>query len=748
MKLKHHILVILLILIATQSEAQFKIENWKVHSSLIDLKTVDYDSQDRIWAGGYGGCLMYDEKKDEIKEFRNIDALLSLEISTIKCYREKQLIFIGSYDGVFSILTEDFQWKHYTEIRSFGFPKAAINDFIFDGDIVYIAGDFGIAIFDIKERIFVAQALRLGEFQQNTPVNDILINDNQLWAATSEGIAFINMNSFHSYPPNSWQNFTRKNGLLNMKIEGIAFHQDTLFAYDAEYLYKKNLDSFEIIAVHNKNDEWMCGLQEDNGTLYYATRFGLKIHPATPILFDSPGLINGFTIGRNGEIITLFNERGFGKVANWELTLHKIPNTPSSNLFLNLNVSENGDLWVATGYEPGMGAMTLRNGQWSNINMYNYKELTTNNIINAKPIKDKGVFLGTWGGGLYILNEINGNFSFQKLDNANSPLTGIAENQDWVITADTDIDRYGNIWTLNYGGASPGTFLLVHQKNGGLIGIERFAGSNNRWCRELQIDNFNTKWAASARSDGLYYFNDNGTPDNFSDDIYGVINSNNSGLLDNTQYALDIDNQGRLWIGTPEGLCVLLNPSIVLSKGVPVIREIRALGRQIVNDVMVDALNYVWVATTTGVWIIDAEEDAVIASLTTSNSPLITNDIKSLATNKENGTIYIGTRAALYEANSMSVKPLASYQINCYPQPFYPDRDEQLVIDGLAENSDIRITTLNGEFVRSIISKGKKALWDGRDSKGNYIQSGIYIISTSSLTSSASAAGKIAVIRK
>ncbi len=748
LKFFHYLVGLTLLFSFYDAQAQFNLENWKVHSSMTDLHTIDYDSKGRIWAGGYGGALMYDINTKQISEYRNINALLSLEISKIKCYREKKLIFIGSYDGVVSIVSEDNKWQHFTEIRSFGFPKSAINDFAFQNDVVYIAGDFGIAVFDINQKIFIAQALRLGSFQQNTPVKKLFFDNDRLWVATAEGIAWTYLNSKHSYPPDSWKTYNKSSGLLNNEILGLAKFRDTLFAYDLEHLYKFQEDSFVVAATYNQNGEWICGLEENNDTLYFATRFGLKIYPDIPVLFDAPSLINGFVVGKNGELITMFTDRGFGSVKNSKLLEHIIPNTPSSNLFLNLNVSDNGNLWVSTGFEPGMGAMVLKNGDWTNINQYNFKDLPTNNIICANAIPGKGIYLGTWGAGLLVANDSGGTYSFVQYTNTNSPLDGVTEDPDWVITTESEEDANGNVWTLNYGGASPGTFFLIRKPDNSMIGMEKYPKSNSRWCKELAIDNWNTKWAGSASNDGLYFFNDNGTIDNKSDDIYGTLTSGNSGLINNTQNSLEVDRQGRLWAGTPDGLCVLLNPSAVLSGNTPVVREIRSIGVQPVNDVMIDALNYIWVATTTGVWIIDPDEDIVIASLNTSNSPLITNDVKSLATNKQTGTIYIGTRSALYEVSSMSAMALASYNISCYPQPFYPEKDEQLVIEGLAEFSDIKILTIDGEFVKTIKSRGRKATWDGRNDRGDLVNTGVYIISATSQTRSASGAGKIAVIRK
>lgn len=737
-----------LVLSTAGIQAQFKLEDWKVHSSLTNLNTADYDSRGRIWTGGFGGALMYNPETGDMNEFRNLDALLSLEVSAIRCDRSSGLVFAGCFDGVISITNEELKWEHYTEIRSQGFPKSAINDIVFKDNLAYIAGDFGIAVFDTEERIFISQALRLGSFQLNTPVYSLMIENNTIWAAAAEGIARTQLNQINTYPPDSWEIFDRSSGLKNDVIKGIEYFDGNIYVYDAEHLYKMTGDTFEILATHNKDGEVMRGIAVSGGELYYVTNFALKRYTGENIIVNHPALINYFTAGPSGGLVFLYENRGFGFIENNELAYHILPNTPFSNLFTELTVDEKGGLWVSTGYQPGMGLMYKKNGEWDNINQYNYPDIPSNSIINAHSVPGRGLFLGTWGSGLIILNETEGAYSFQQLTNKNSPLTGIADDPEWVITADSDVDQNGLIWTLNYGEDSPGTFFLVQKPGGTMTGIPKYVSSNNRWYRELTIDTWNTKWAASSQSGGLYYYNENYTLDDKSDDIFGILNTSNSSITDNTQNAVETDRQGRIWVGTPKGLCVILNPSAVLNGGEPVIRQIRSIGEQLIKDVMIDALNYVWAATTTGVWILDPEEDLVIASITKDNSPLITNDIESLATFEEDGTVYIGTRSALYQAKSMSAMPLPSFDIFCYPQPFNPERHEELVIEGLAENSHLKITTLDGEFVRTIRSGGRRALWDGRDNKGRLVSTGVYIISASSETTEAGAAGKIAVIRK
>ena len=93
------------------------------------------------------------------------------------------------------------------------------------------------------------------------------------------------------------------------------------------------------------------------------------------------------------------------------------------------------------------------------------------------------------------------------------------------------------------------------------------------------------------------------------------------------------------------------------------------------------------------------------------------------------------------------MRPLAGFDVRCFPQPFRSGSDAQLVIDGLAPDTEVRIMSSNGIMVSAIIARGRQALWDGRDVGGNHVPPGINMASVSSASTGTSAVIKIAVTR-
>ena len=55
-----------------------------------------------------------------------------------------------------------------------------------------------------------------------------------------------------------------------------------------------------------------------------------------------------------------------------------------------------------------------------------------------------------------------------------------------------------------------------------------------------------------------------------------------------------------------------------------------------------------------------------------------------------------------------------------------------MIIDGIIYESSFKVMTLNGRVIREInrrsFKDGQQLKWDGRDSEGNYVATGVYLL--------------------
>jgi len=246
------------------------------------------------------------------------------------------------------------------------------------------------------------------------------------------------------------------------------------------------------------------------------------------------------------------------------------------------------------------------------------------------------------------------------------------------------------------------------------------------------------------------YFNENGTPNDPSDDKSAFV----GGLNDNNDVTcLSVDKNGDIWVGTGLGVNIITNTYSITQSTTPqlAISSVFILRQQSINCILVDPLNQKWVGTNQGLFVVNQDGTTLLNVYNAENSPLLSDVIMNLAIDENTGTVYASTGAGLISFKTTSVKPVQSFAgLQVYPSPFkLTNGTNQLTIDGLIANTDIKILTISGSLVKEFTSPGGRiAFWDGRDAKGSLVSSGIYIIVAYDQDGNNVAAGKIAVLRE
>jgi hypothetical protein len=63
-----------------------------------------------------------------------------------------------------------------------------------------------------------------------------------------------------------------------------------------------------------------------------------------------------------------------------------------------------------------------------------------------------------------------------------------------------------------------------------------------------------------------------------------------------------------------------------------------------------------------------------------------------------------------------------------YPNPVRETYDGPIVISGLIENTDVRITDISGDLVYQTKSLGGQAIWDGLNQNKQRCKTGVYLV--------------------
>jgi hypothetical protein len=168
-----------------------------------------------------------------------------------------------------------------------------------------------------------------------------------------------------------------------------------------------------------------------------------------------------------------------------------------------------------------------------------------------------------------------------------------------------------------------------------------------------------------------------------------------------------------------------------------------------VRSIAVDGADRKWVATKNGVWLISADGEKVIERFTEDNSPLLSSDVKKIAINSKTGEVYFATSRGICSFRGAATEgEQTNSNVLVFPNPVPPGYNGTIAIRGIAENSIVKITELDGRLVYQTKALGGQAVWDGKDYKGRQISTGIYLVLVSNEDRSEKTSAKIVFISK
>ena len=402
-------------------------------------------------------------------------------------------------------------------------------------------------------------------------------------------------------------------------------------------------------------------------------------------------------------------------------------------------------------------------------------------------------------------NSITGGVIFLPLDNLGGMFvfdtTSISTNSlGYMNVRGLNIDKKGNIWASNFGSLDFNQKIIVFDKKeysdnniSFWHGIPQSGLGANFNILDNPTDiifaNDNTALIGSSKDDGLFVLKFNidsdndgipdaididsdsdGTPDlvDWDDDDDNIpdnqdiisVNWNNftttNGLEDNTIWSLAKTNKTNYWILTSKGVQQVyfndnfseINPFyFTYFSGVSF-----AEGSKMISDIK----NNLWISSIDkGLYVL---LDNGIPwpdwyGFRKDNSMLLSDEVTSVAIDNKRGIAYIATSKGI---NSLKI-PFAESKSNfsnikIFPSPFIIPTQLPMVIDGLMDESSVKIISLSGNIIKNIVLSSKnhngyQVFWDGKDESGEYVSSGIYLV-VMYAKKGKSSVEKIAVIRE
>lgn len=734
--------------------------------NLTDFKNVTSIVSDpnsnNVYSATRGGLYSADAVSGNItSKYTNIQGLINNDLTAI-AFDNSGKLWIGAVDGSISILNiQNNTWKYLYDIKNSSEANKFINYFLISGTYMYVATGYGIQKISTSSYNFVdAPYYRLGTFPINTPVYSLTINNNVLYAATKSGVAYANLVSSNLNDPNSWSNYnqipmnadvktieTYDNKIFAGSLTGFSYFngtvwspypnssvsnistisiktiQDKLYFVSGNSIFYSNSSDLSVLNVYlNQNNYSVLGIQRNN------TVTGLPV----------AGLSN------NG--IILYSK---------DTTFYTFPNSPFTNVFNQVTVDNEDNVWAAGGL--GNNGFYKYNGSvWENYNLATHPEIGNSNWFQKIISGNGNVWALGYGGGPTL---IKGN-TIQNFNTTNSTLPGISGNPAFCVPYGGAYDNNGILW-LSFFGTNSGSSLYSLLGDNQWFGYPNPSTITSATLSNMAIDNYNTKWITSGGSrPGLYFFNENTTYTNTSDDIYGFYSNSDFGAEVTNVYDVIVDKNDEVWVATNNGIFIINNPYGAIqnpnSKPPPVKLGIidgnlRVPFTENCISLTNDVLNNKWIGTeTNGVFYLSSDGSTLLAQYNTLQSPIIGNQIKTVAVSNITGKAYFGANSGLSSLQTDAIEPVVEFdEIIASPNPYVIPSSVNLKIDGLIENSTIKILSISGNVVTEFDSPGGRiAVWNGLNQYNELTASGIYIIVAFNSDGSEVGKGKVAIIRK
>jgi len=723
--------------------------NWKNYTALNNVTGVTI-IEDGFWSATSGGAFRYTNSNGQYKTLHKADGLQGTSLTSVTMDKYGRAWF-GSVQGIIDIYdANNNSFDVILDIANSNQNNKGINDIAASGDTIIVSSNFGVSLININNFLFYDTFFKFGTFPSNTKVNSTL-KSGLFYVCTDAGIAIQKEEAINLSAPESWNVYSMQQGLPSNKTLKAGIYQNSVIVgTDKGFsqfinntwnsfipeLVNRSINDFEV-----KGDSIFI-LTENNIYLYSNNVLNL--------LYSSTSTLSKLEHKENYGIVCASNQ-GTLYLDNQISVNFLAPNAPPVNQFPSMSVDASSTLWSASGKDlTGVGYYTYDGSEWDFYNTSNIPELPTNAVYYAYT-SGNTTYLGGWGFGFFVVDG-----SHKKLFNgANTGMQGIPQNPDFLVITGFDKDSRNNLWVLNFWAVDRKTLSMQTPDSTWYHYIIPAAGGRTLLGNEvLVVDPYDTKWYTCydpARL-GIFYFNENKTYDDLSDDKSDFI-STSDGLNTNDVRDIVVDKRGDVWVATSLGVNIITNTSGIPGSGSAGLRisSVFTLRQQSVNAISVDPLNQKWIGTNEGLLLVNSDGSRLLASLTAENSALLSNQIRSIAIDESKGIVYVGTDVGLTSFETPYIKPVDTYEeLFVFPNPFRVNvSNDLLTIDGLVQDTNIKILTISGKLVTEFSSPGgRTAYWDGRDDNGDLVSTGVYLIVAYQSETNEVVTGKVAVIRE
>lgn len=753
--------LILLLFTSLNVQAQDFSDSWQGFFSYNEIVDI-VPAGDAVFVAGQNAIFSFDIATNSIETLNTVNGLDGRAISKIYYSTELEALLIGYVDGLLQIVQNDGKIITVVAILdklTIPANRKRINDFREKNGLIYIATDFGIALYDLA-RLEFNDTYFIGNNADIVDITGVEIVNNTIYATSViyGGIRRADITNpflldFTNWTQINTGSFSDINAFNNQVYASQGSSEFVL--QGAAFAFSRNLPA-TIRRYSSSVANRSITLQD---RLIIENTGGAVVNTIIGIPDVSSAFTTGILNGQNYFIGTKDDGMFVNATTSTTIPQQVFPDGPIRNNAFSLTALP-GELWVAHGnhsafFNPdpldnfGVSHLTPENG-WQNLRFTEILNAQSIASITINTQNTDEVFLNSMDDGIVRINDTSAPFKF---DNTNSTLEVIPGTG--IRVSESIFDSSGNLWALNLQRnnglhrKTPGNQWTAFNLDNEIEGIGRRAGLGS-----LVINNSDQLFFGSTDNGVVAYDIRNNRYGNL---LPGIGQGN---LINQYVSALAVDQRNALWIGSNLGIRIFSNASSIFEETFQDARSVivensDGIPRELLDDIgildiEVDGNNNKWVATTTsGALLLSPSGRETLQQFTKENSPLPDNQVRDIALDESTGIVYFATDNGIvaFKGNRTSEPSESLENVFAFPNPVRPNYEGNVTIDGLTVRARIKITDIEGNLVFETVSNGGSVQWDTRSFSGNKVASGVYLLFISANDNIETKVSKLMIIR-
>ena len=748
--------------------AQHAIGSWQNYLSYHNVTRTE-PAGNLIYAIGNGSLFSYDKEDTSIQCYWKGNLLSDTDISYIAYNKEYKTLIIIYSNANIDLLVNDKEVYNLPDYMNKNMIQTKnVNHICFAKEYSYLSTSFGVMVLNLKKKEIA------NTYILNKKINACAVDDAKIYAASSEGL-LTGLLTDNLLDNNNWNKVSdivySFLSIYNDNLVGNILYQGIYLINRSDYSYSQLIGGYysfmytyeDKLIASNENS---LALFDNIKKIHYLDHYlGIAHLSYENGIYWSAGQEKGL-VGMKFDTTNKSLETIVSSI---------IPNSPKKNLTYRMKF-EGEKLFIAGGgktSQPQEGTiMFFEDKTWNSFQEEGIDEKTGiayRNIssITQDPADEKRHFASSVTQGLYEFYDKK----FVKHYTYNNsplevavPITDPGIYKDFVRINGLTYDNDNNLWMTNY---EVKHFIHVLKPDGKWVNLHYPEVDTTISLENIIFDKrgwlLATAWGYNY---GVFCLNTKNTLEDPGDDqhkfVTNFINKDGTLLSHKKIYCIVEDKNGIIWIGTAQGPIILNNPSnffkddfyctqIKVPRNDGTNLADYLLASDEITAIAVDGGNRKWIGTgSNGIYLLSPDGLETIHHFTAENSPLLSNNIQSIAINPNTGEVFIGTNKGLLSYQSDAIEPKDSFvddDVYAYPNPVKQDYAGVITITGLMMDTDIKITNVSGKLIYAGTSVGGQFTWNGRNLQGNKVPSGIYFVLAADKDGKQSIATKILIIK-